>query len=348
MLSEKLLFALNDMDDGSIEAVGRLMGYERTKAVSRHRKTTRRMLLIAAVVTAFLAFGAAAYAANLFGIREMSRTVSWELPEDAEDLIQQHSESGETEGWSCRITESLCDAATVMVTVTVHVSDRYVVIPTDINPADPAASIGLAENGSLADYAAAQGKTCLMVSAHLSGEGIGEHRNSQRFENISDNEMIIFVQADKTVSAESIDAVCTVSALDSAIENAQPADIQRVEIPLSLTEGASRKSANYAPVDPDAIAGLHFTGATVTETALGISLSLEADALEDETFYRNMMKIDCDEMDFSESSHGLDEDGAWRAQFTQGKGTVHDTLTIYFYDWDKQPIGSVLFRKAEG
>lgn len=346
MLSEEVLLAMNDLDDEALETVSRLMGYIRTKAKPQPRQAARRALILAAVVAAFLVFGATAYAANLFGIRELSRTASWELPEDAEGLIQQRSESGEAEDWSCHITESLCDATTVMVSVTVHGGDRYVVIPTDINPTDPAASIGLAENGSLEDYAASLGKTCLMVGASLGGEGIGEHRNSQRFENISDSEMIILVQADKSVSADSIDAVCTVSALDSTIKNARSADLQRVKIPLTLTEGTSKESANYVPVDPDAIAGLHLTGAAITETPLGISVSLEADVTEDESL-RNIMKIDSDEIEFGSGSHGLDDDGIWRAQFTLGKGILPDTMTVHFYDFDKQPIGDIVFRKAD-
>lgn len=346
MLSEKVLFALNDLDDSSIETVSRLMGYERAKAIPGHKKAARRLLLIAAVVAAFLAFGTASYAVNLFGIREMSRTPRWEIPEDAEGLIQQHSESENLEDWSCRITESVCDASTVMVTVTVSGGGRYVVIPTDANPSDPADIIGLESEGTLADYAAARGKICLSVGARMGGEGIGIHQNSQRFKSLSDSEMLILVTADKTTAPA--DAVCTVYALDSRIENAQPEDVQRVEIPVTLTEGVSKAAESYRPVDPDAIAGLHFTGAAVTETALGISLSLEAEATEDEAFYRNMMKIACDEIEIGEGSHGLDDDGAWRAQFTRCKGTVSDTLTIHFYDWDKQPIGDVLFEKVDG
>ena len=26
-----------------------------------------------------------------------------------------------------------------------------------------------------------------------------------------------------------------------------------------------------------------------------------------------------------------------------GKGTITDTLTVHYYDWDKQPIGTITF-----
>jgi hypothetical protein len=60
MLSERVLFALNDVDDMWLEAVGSQLGYRKSK-VSR-RKNIGRVLILAAVIAAFLAFGAVAYA----------------------------------------------------------------------------------------------------------------------------------------------------------------------------------------------------------------------------------------------------------------------------------------------
>ena len=28
-----------------------------------------------------------------------------------------------------------------------------------------------------------------------------------------------------------------------------------------------------------------------------------------------------------------------------GQGTVTDTLTVHYYDWDKQPIGEIIFKR---
>ena len=32
-------------------------------------------------------------------------------------------------------------------------------------------------------------------------------------------------------------------------------------------------------------------------------------------------------------------------QIKMGQGTITDTLTVRFYDWDKQIIGTVVFKK---
>lgn len=142
MLSEKVLLALNDLDDSDIETVGQLMGYGRRKSNTHRRKTARRVMLLAAVVAAFLAFCAVAYAANIWGIREMFRTPHRELPEAAAEILQEQTETGENEGLRCRVTESVCDASSAMVTVAVTVSDRYIAVPTDAMPDFPAAYYG--------------------------------------------------------------------------------------------------------------------------------------------------------------------------------------------------------------
>jgi hypothetical protein len=60
MLSDKVLFAINDVDDMWLETVSGQLGYRKSK-VSR-RKNIGRVLILVAVIAAFLAFGAVAYA----------------------------------------------------------------------------------------------------------------------------------------------------------------------------------------------------------------------------------------------------------------------------------------------
>ncbi|MEE0111531.1 MAG: hypothetical protein UEP57_11725 [Oscillospiraceae bacterium] len=44
----------------------------------------------------------------------------------------------------------------------------------------------------------------------------------------------------------------------------------------------------------------------------------------------------------SEGGSVLEDDGNWYFQFSTGQGTVTDTLTVHFYDWDKQLIGDIV------
>ena len=106
------------------------------------------MLILAACLVFSLAV--AAYAANLFGIRELFRTPYRELPETAVAYIQQETAAAEVEeGWSCAITESLCDNSTVMATVTIRGGDKYIVAPTDADPDQSVGIIGIAGEQTL-------------------------------------------------------------------------------------------------------------------------------------------------------------------------------------------------------
>ena len=170
-----------------------------------HRK------LIALILAACLVFSlaATAYAANLFGIRELFRTYYRELPETAEPYIQQETAATEAEeGWSCAITESLSDSSTVMATVTIRGGNKYIVAPTDADPDQSVGIIGIAGEQTLSEYAASQGKKLLLVGASILKVGDEEiGGGSQRMENISESEMIILTQVSKTVSASSLEGV---------------------------------------------------------------------------------------------------------------------------------------------
>lgn len=352
MLSEKVLFALNDVDDQMLDAVSRRMGYSRTRYDHTnvrvpHTRNARRIVLLAAVVAAFLALGVTAYALNIWGIREMYKTANRELPSEAEELIEPRTEVAEAEGWSCRITESLCDAGTVMLTVTVYGGEKYILVPPDAMLEDPLGVIGREGEGTLEEYAAQQGKELLFVGADLQvseeSEDIGIDHVSIRSENISDSEMTILIVADKTVSASSLEAVCQISAREVSDVNVD--DIERVFLPITLTEGYSKLYGIFTPIDAEAVPGLRIGEATVTETSLGYLIEFTIEEVAEDAL-RQVLMTGCDELkDVNGSTVGMDEDGVIRARWT-GIGTLDDTLTVHFTDWDKQPVGDIIFKKV--
>lgn len=300
-------------------------------------KTSHRLLAVAVAACLALALGAAAYAANFLGIRELWQTPDRELPEEAANLIEPRDESAAaTEGWSARITESLCDTAGAMVSLTISGGDRYIVAPTYASVDDPVSEIGLAGDETLGDYAAAQGKTLLLVGARLDGEDLGSFTQSQSFQNLADNEMAVLIRAEKSVSAASFDAICTVYAVEAGAEA-----VERLEIPLTLTEIPS-DARILTPVDPDAIPGLHIGSATVTETPLGVNMTFPVDA-EDAAIY-SIGDVSCAELpDFAGGF--VESDGAWSMQWTMGQGSLGETLTVHFYGQDGAPLGDIVFKK---
>ena len=280
-----------------------------------------------------------AYAMNLFGIREMFRTENRELPEAADPYIQQHTETAVAEDWSARITESLCDTGKIMTTVTVTGGDKYIIVPTDAMPDDSIGIIGMDGNQTLREYADEKGKEILFVGASLmQNKNLGIFTEAQTFVNVSDAEMNILVESGRSGGDAGGEAICRVYAMDES-ENRLV-----LEVPFTLTPMPTEGDQLYVPVEPDAIPGITVGNATVKETPLGISVRWMETVTDQEAFY-NIMKIEVEGVTYREGGAVLEDDGNWYFQFSMGEGSIGDTMTVRFYDWDKQLIGEINFRQ---
>lgn len=309
--------------------------YQSTNA----RPHSRRLLAMILAACMIFALATTAYAANLWGIREMFKTEYRELPQEADEYIQKHTEAAKAEDWSCRITESLCDSGKVMVTVAVSGGDQYIVVPTDAMLEDSVSLIGLSGDQTLEEYARSQGKQLLFVGASvMQNEDLGVFSEAQRFENTTLSEMNILVQASRAASAAAGEAVCTVYA------RREDGTVKRLELPFTLTEAPASESGTFVPENPDAIPGMTVGEATVTQTPLGISVRIP-ETVTDQDAYYEIMKVEIDGITYSEGGSVLEDDGNWYFQFSMGQGTVTDTLTVHYYDWDKQPIGDIVFQR---
>ena len=339
MKSQRLMKAFSFIDpkyihEGEFESIS-----APEKSAHSHRK------LVALILAACLVFSlaATAYAANLYGIRELFRTYYRELPETAEPYIQQETAAAEAEeGWSCAITESLCDNSTVMATVTIRGGDKYIVAPTDADPDQSVGIIGIAGEQTLSEYAASQGKKLLLVGASILKVGDEEiGGGSQRMENISESEMVILTRCNKTVSASNPEAVCLVYAREEDSN-----EVQRVELPFVLSEApAASEGETYHPLNPNAIPGLTVRDMTVTETPLGYNIRMSAIVTDQEASY-NIMKVEIEGLTYGEGSHGSEDDGNWYFDAYMCQGTLEGILVVHYYDCDKQPIGEIEFRKV--
>ena len=296
--------------------------------------------LIGIVLAACLVFvlAAGAYAANLFGLRELFRTAHRELPEAAVPYIQQETVAARAEDWSCAITESLSDDSNVMATVTIRGGDKYIVAPTYVNPTDSVAEIGLSGDQTLEEYAKSQGKKLLLVGARLTR--IGEEEAavcSERMQSISDTEMVILMEAVRTAAAPGQQAICIVYALEAGSE-----DVQRVELPFTLKEAPAKSDAMvYHPLNADAILGMTVGDMTITQSDLGYNIHMPVTAAKQE----DIPLTEIDGLTYGEGGYVLGDDGVWRFRAAMCQGTLGDTLTVRCYDRDDQLIGEITFQR---
>ncbi len=307
------------------------------------RRHSRKLAVILLAACLVFALAITAYAANLFGIRDMFRTDYLELPKDAANFIQQESVSAEGEGWSCEITESLSDSSTAMATVAIHGGDQYIVAPTDVSPDDSVRFIGLTGDQTLAELAKAQGKKLLFVGATI--KKIGDEEiggGSQRMENISESEMVILTQVTRTAPTSNTNAMCLVYAREEGVK-----DVQRVELPFTLTVApAVQEGLVYHPLNPDAIPGMTVGDMTITETPLGYNIRMP-ETVTDQDAYYNLLKTEIEGITFGEGGGAVMlEDGSYQFQANMCQGTLGGQLIVRFYDCDKQPLGEIEFRKV--
>ena len=312
---------------------------ERTIQMGRYESKknnvrSRRLVAIALAACLVFAMAATAYAANLFGIRD----ILTDFPEAADPYIQVHTETMAAEDWSARITESLCDETKVMVTVTVSGGDKYIIAPTDADPDTLAVNIGIEGDMTLGEYAAQQGKQLLFVGATLTQNDSLGGNGSQGFRNASDSEMTILITADKTKALTENEIICHVYAVDEEWNKLT------LDIPFSLAEAPSEGMGTYVPVDAEAIPGMIIGEAAITETPLGISIRYMETATDEEAMY-NIKKVEFDGLVYGQGGTVLEDDGNWWFTVSGCTGDVGDTLVARYYDWDDQPIGTITFVK---
>ena len=312
---------------------------ERTIQMGRYeskktKTSSRRLVAIALAACLVFAMAATAYAANLFGIRD----ILTDFPEAADPYIQVHTETMAAEDWSARITESFCDVDKIITTVTVSGGDKYIIAPTDADPDTPAVNIGIEGDMTLGEYAAQQGKQLLFVGATLKQNDSLGGNGSQGFRHASDSEMTILITADKTATLTENEIICHVYAVDEEWNKLT------LDIPFSLAEAPSEGMGTYVPVDAEAIPGMIIGEAAITETPLGISIRYMETATDEEAMY-NIKKVEFDGLVYGQGGTVLEDDGNWWFTVSGCTGDVGDTLIARYYDWDDQPIGTITFVK---
>lgn len=299
----------------------------------------RKFLILVLAACLVFALAAVAYAANVWGIREMFRTELRELPEAVVEDIQVHTETAAAEDWSARVTESYCDGSKILMTVEVSGGDRYVLAPTYVDPQSSIGEIGLPGEQTLEDYAREQGKELLFVGASLMhNEDLGIFTESQNHRSTSPTEMVILVESDRSNADPVESAVCWVHAwmADGTRKN--------LEIPFNLGAAPIQGEGVYVPTDPDAIPGITVGNATVTKTSLGVTVRYQETITDQEAAY-SILKRESPELPNLMGGAVGNDDGSWEAILTMGQGEIPDQLTIRYYDEDKAYMGEIVFEK---
>lgn len=310
---------------------------ERTEIMGKYQKnkgtSTRRIVAVALAACLVFALAITAYATNAFGLKDMYKTETRELPEEAEAYIQQHTESASEEGLTAKVTESLCNDSKLMVTVEVSGGDKYILSGQDFNPEEPVSSIGIPGDQTLQEYADSQGKELLFVGARLDCENLAGVQSSL-FKYDGNGNLIVLADADLTGAVT--EAVCRISAYkaDAAME-----DIQRLEIPFTVSPTGGQERV-FVPDNAAAIPGLTVGNATVTDSPMGMTIRWPetiADGCE-------VMKVEIDGCTYGEGGNVMEDDGTYLFTANMVEGAIGDSFTVKFYDWDKNLMGEVVFR----
>ena len=300
-----------------------------------------KMLLVAALVISIL--GVTAYAAGCYlGIWDMTKGTHYELPQAATEYIESQTVQEMGQDWSCTVVETLFDKGNFTITVGVSGGDKYILMPEYVEPEQSVSEIGLEGDQTIQAYAESKGKKILRIKADISNrDELGVEVAGMLVKNQSDGEATILITGQRDPNVTVTEAACHVTAWEvgTGEEN-----IQRVELTFPVNEAPQGESKVLYAQDPQAVPGMIVRSITVTETATGTLLEFD-DEITDETIFESLKMGEPREVTWKEG-------GGW-ADNAQGKlhcmpwrveGTVGDTLTLDYYNWDDEVIGTLVFK----
>lgn len=316
---------------------------ERSKNMGKFENRERHISarrLAGTVLAACLVFALAisAYAANLFGIREMFRSENRELPETAETYIQNQEEAASMQELQAEVTQSLCDGGRLLVTLELHGKENYFLLDQSVDPQEPLTAIGLGGSGTVEEYAQSIGKQLLHVGVGVQGDNlIGVQ--STRFQYHGDGSMTALVDAG--LNGEITDAVCLITAV---VPGGNVEDVRRMEIPINISGAPTVGSGEFVPDHANAVANMTIGNATVTESAMGLTIRWPMMVSDDREF--NVKKVELEGLLYSEGGMVLEDDGNWYFTASMIQGSIDDSFTAAFYDWNDTLLGRVRFEKT--
>lgn len=263
------------------------------------KKTKLRFGVALAAVVLVLSTIVAGAASIHYGIFDFLHNASGgEVLPEAKDLVQSNmpQTGGQTDPVTFRIREAIYDGTSANLLIeAIPADDSMLLIGPDSAPEYPVTDLGLTGSGTVADYAAANGKTAIWsVSLHDASANYGV--NSMDFAYEPETGMLILnLQSEHEHTAETLpmELLCTAVPVE-ADGSLDPDKVVRTTLNFELTNHADIQTAAFDT--PTTFAG---TGVTVERidlksTALGLYYTITYrvtdqsafDALEDGLLFR--------------------------------------------------------------
>ena len=309
------------------------------------KKHSRKLFAVILAACLVFALATTAYAADFWGIRSLFTRFD-ELPQEADSYIQHHeteSVQSEEEDWSARITESLADGTKILVTIHFSGGDKYLLAPKDMEPYDKCEYMGVDNGLTLEEYAKQTNRELMFVGGSLmNDEALGVFTETMQSKSTSPGELDILVVSDRMSSDPVEQATCHISA--RPVDVVKFEDIQRLELPFTLKPITDGETYIYVPEKPDAIPGVTLGNAKLTKSATGWSVEME-ETITDVEAYRELMITEIEGLGRLNGG-GVMVDGTHvLMQSSMNQGEVGDPMIMRFYDWDKNFVGEVTFRR---
>lgn len=363
---------LNDSEqyDGNIERV-ELTDIEKRKIMKHitgksNKKRSSKKMAVAAAFAAVLVVGTSAYAAvKHFGIVDYYANNRVNLPqEEVEKLVntevQQEpvaSEVKEDALVNFHIREALLDNNQLVVEVEAVPTDpeHYILAPVDCELDCPVTELlidGVTE-GTVGEYADAQGKEVLNVEAIIIDDSIAE--NSMDFVREEDGTMVIIINCGNTIKENNMTLTCGTCYRNA--KNSSFEDIIHNDFTFQVTDESNTQQFVYVPEDAvtaEDIGGSLLDELVVNQTELTIGITTkwhltkalsEKELLEDYYMTFHIYTEDGTELKFirdggqGQTGNQL-ADGTWELEHTYVYETTDlpDTLIVEAYDYDKAEV----------
>lgn len=304
------------------------------------RRSGRKLWVLALAACLVFAMAATAYAANLFGIRELFYR---ELPQEADAYIQTHTQetiASQEQPWKAEVTESLADGTKLMLTIRFTCDEKYLLVPGDIGEEEDVGYMGLEYGKTMAEYARELDRELLFVGASLMQDStLGVFTETRYPQSVSPGELDILLVSDRM----NADPVKTVSCQMTA-HRGDPEQVERLELSVPLSPVTDGETFTYVPENPEAVPGLILGNATVTKSATGWNVQILETFTDRDAAYK-IMKTEIVGLEIAEGGGVMLDETHCQFQCAMAQGDIGETMTVRYYDWDKVFIAEVNFRR---
>ena len=291
--------AMNGIDDRFLSAweerQKKFVPLPEDKGNDEARPGHRRLWVLILAACLVIAMALTAYAANFMGIREaMTGTIEQVSPGEAAYITPETAKAESEAGWSCALTESLYTGEKIMLSITVHAGEEYLLIPEDATASDSVGVIGLSGSKTLQEYANELGKTLLHVNARMEFADWDTNGQGLFTKNCGTDEITIILESEHTLRGpETLTGTCKVLVRPFGQE-----DSLSEELPLSLTAAPEPEGDKqiFHPVVSDSVPGMLFQDGTLSKSLSGYRLQLPF-TVTDKGLVDDYLKTYCQELD---------------------------------------------------